>query len=152
MRSPGHSDNDASFLQDVIGCGRPVLLVVQVSQGRWYGFHGVQALVLTDQTLYRVRAGRYTLRARVVLDKFLLTDLTAARWTPRGTGGGGRISFDLAGRRKSYASKWAETAELAQALTALQAAEQPQNGSSLATTAPGASGVATPGVGPAGTP
>jgi hypothetical protein len=103
---------------------------VQVSHRRWYGHNGVQALVLTDQTLYPVRAGRYTLRAGVVLDKFLLTDLTDARWTPRGTRGAGRISFRLAGRCKSYASKWAETAELAQALTALQAAEQPQNGSS----------------------
>jgi hypothetical protein len=135
MRSPRHSDSDASLLQDVIGCGRPVLLVVQVSHRRWYGLNGVQALVLTDQTLYRVRAGRYILRPVVVLDKFLLTDLTDARWTPRGTRGAGRISFRLAGRCQSYASKWAETAELAQALTALQAAEQPQNGSSLATTA-----------------
>jgi hypothetical protein len=135
MLPRSRGDSSASFLDDVIGCGRPVLLVVQVGSGPWHGLNGVQALMLTDRALYRIRAGRHSLRVGAVLDKFLLTDITDARWTARGSRGAGRVSFCVAGRRRSYASRWAETAELAQALRTLTD-ERPRPQPSLSTIRP----------------
>lgn len=115
MKPRRYTDSEVSRLQDIIGSDRPIKLVAHVSSGPWYGFNGVQALVLTDQALYRVQASKYSVRPDVVLDKYLLSDVSDAQWTARGRNAG-RLTLRVAGTRKSYASTWAEASDLAAAL------------------------------------
>lgn len=115
MRPRQYSDSEVSRLQDIISSDRPIRLIAHVSNGPWYGFNGVQVLVLTDQALYRVQASKFAFRRDVVLDKVVLSDLSDARWIARRDSG--RISFRVAGVRKSYVSKWTEATDLAKALT-----------------------------------
>ena len=89
-----------------------------MSNGPWYGFNGVQALVLTDAAVYRVQQGWALLPDRVI-DKYLVSDISEPRWTSGRAGRGGRISFKVADARHSYASKWQEAADLAATLERL---------------------------------
>ena len=102
-------------LGDIVG-QRPVRKVAHVSTGPWYGFNGVQALVLTDDALYRVQQG-LALRPDRVMDTFLLTDLSDVFWRPGRRGRSGRIAFSVAGSRRSYASKWRDAVDLVEELT-----------------------------------
>lgn len=90
-------------------------LVAHVSNGPWYGFNGVQALVLTEAAVYRVQQGWALLPDRVI-DKYLVSDISGPRWTTGRSGRSGRISFKVAGSPHSYASKWQEAADLASEL------------------------------------
>lgn len=112
-----YSGSELSRLGEVIGRPAP-RLVAHVSHGPWYGFNGIQALALTDQALYRVQQG-YALRPERVLGTYLLSEISEPRWAPERHGRSGRLSFRVAGSRRSYASKWQEAAELASALERL---------------------------------
>lgn len=103
-------------MQDLIGSDEPIRLIAHVSHEPWYGFNGVQALVLTERALYRVQASKFAVLPDALLNTFFLSDITNTQWRPRGSGKAGRVSFKAAGRRKFYASKWVEAAELAVAL------------------------------------
>lgn len=103
-------------LQDLISSDGPIRLIAHVSNGPWYGFNGVQALVLTKHCLYRIQASQLALLPGALLNTFALSDISNAQWRPQTSGNTGRLSFRTGGRRKSYASKWAEAADLAAAL------------------------------------
>ena len=70
MDRHGYKAPELLRLADIVG--RPVRCVAHVSNGPWYGFTGVQALVLTDQALYRIPQG-YALLADRIVDTFLLS-------------------------------------------------------------------------------
>ncbi len=93
-----------------------------MSNGPWYGFNGVQALVLTPAALYRIQTG-WALRPDRVLAKYLVGDIAKPRWTTDRGGRSGRISFKVAGDARSYVSKWQEAADLAAELTRLNSSD-----------------------------
>lgn len=115
MKRRGYSGPELDNLQKVVGPSHPIRLVAHVSRGPWYGFNGVQALILTDEDLYRVQASAFALRRDRVLERFPRASLSDVRWRERSEKAG-RISFAFAGKAKSYASKWAEASEMAQLL------------------------------------
>jgi len=106
---------DQAHFQAVIR-DEPVRTVVWVSRGPWMGFNGVQALVLGNETLFRVQASRWALRPDAVLDRYPLSQITGARWIRRRSGDIGRIEFRINGERKSFTSDRPEAPELAQML------------------------------------
>ncbi|WP_157720052.1 hypothetical protein [Microlunatus sagamiharensis] len=114
MRRREYTASELSRLGDIVG-QRPARLAAHVSNGPWYGFNGIQALVLTNEAVYRVQQGWALLPDRVI-DKYLLSDISEPRWTSSRAGRTGRISFNVASARHSYASKWQEAADLALAL------------------------------------
>jgi hypothetical protein len=118
----GCTTADLLRLGDVVG-QHPVRQVAHVSNGPWYGFNGVQALVLTDHALYRVPQG-FALRANRVIDTFALSDLAGPRWEPRPDGRSGRLSFTVAGSRRSYVSRWSESEDLVRALATASSSDQ----------------------------
>ncbi|WP_375425886.1 hypothetical protein [uncultured Friedmanniella sp.] len=88
-------------------------LVAQVSTVPWYGFNGIQALVLTDDAVYRIQQSFFALRRDRILGRYPLTDISDPRWTPARNGRSGRIAFRVAGSQHCYISKWQEAVELA---------------------------------------
>jgi hypothetical protein len=90
--------------------------VVRVSSGPWVGFNGVQALVLGDETLFRIQASRWALRRDTVLDRYPLSHVTNSRWIRSSRGDAGRIEFRIDGKRKSFTSDRPEAPELAKML------------------------------------
>jgi hypothetical protein len=117
VRRREYTASELSRLGDIVG-QRPACLPAHVSNGPWYGFNGVQALVLTDEAVYRVQQGWALLPDRVI-GKYLVRDISEPRWISSRAGRAGRISFKVAGARHSYASKWQEAADLALALERL---------------------------------
>ena len=120
VRRREYTASELSRLGDIVGQG-PACLAAHVSNGPWYGFNGVQALVLTDEAVYRVQQGWALLPDRVI-GKYLVRDISEPRWISSRAGRAGRISFKVAGARHSYASKWQEAADLALALERLVSA------------------------------
>lgn len=92
----------------VAGSPGPVLHALEVSSGPWPGFDGMQALLLTSTTLYRVRASRFAVRPNAVLDVIDRDEISGARWAAGPLGGLGRLRFLADGRRRSFVSAWAE--------------------------------------------
>jgi hypothetical protein len=93
-------------------------LVAQVSHGPWVGFNGIQALVLTGKTVYRIQQG-WALRPERVISKYPVSDISDVRWTSSRGGRSGRLTFRVAGSRRSFASKWQEATDLAAELERL---------------------------------
>lgn len=117
-----YTASELSRLGDIVGQPAP-LAVVHVSHGPWYGFNGVQALVLTDAAVYRVQQGWALLPDRVI-DTYHVSEITEPRWALGRTGRAGRISFTVGGVRHSYASKWQEAADFAAGLQRLVSPSQ----------------------------
>ena len=113
----GYTASELSRFGDIVQQPAPGL-VAHVSSGPWYGFNGVQALVLTEGAVYRIQQGWALLSDRVI-DKYLLSDISEPCWTAGRGGRSGRLSFKVAGVRRSYSSKWQEAADLASELERL---------------------------------
>jgi hypothetical protein len=72
------SPKELSRLSQIVG-DDPVEAVAEVSHGPWWGFNGVQTLVLTASRLYRVQGG-FALRKDRVLESTLRSQVTNVDW------------------------------------------------------------------------
>ena len=102
-------------LQELVGSSTPIRFALDVSSGPWWGFNGVQTLVLGDAALFRVQ-GRLAIRPRVVLNVFPLSRITDARWVPTRSGRSGRLSMAVRGKRVSFVARSGKGAALAELL------------------------------------
>jgi hypothetical protein len=110
----------AAFRYAMGEAGR-VLAAADVSRGPWFGFNGVQTLIVTPSTLFVIHAGRTFIRCRVrhrlSLNEVALVDcrVTRSRLWPSV-----RLVLELRGRQISYVSRYREALVMAEVLTDLK--------------------------------
>jgi hypothetical protein len=115
-----YTDAEAANLHNAIGDDASVLAVADFSPGPWWGFNGVQTLVLTESQLFVVQRGLALTSGR--LRRSLPTcDIQQFDWRI------GRhrrreavhMTLKIGRRRRHYISKYRQAADLARQLSRL---------------------------------
>jgi hypothetical protein len=115
-----YTDAETADLHNAIGDDASVLAVADFSPGPWWGFNGVQTLVLTEGQLFVVQRGLALTSGR--LRRSLPTsDIQKLDWRI------GRhrrreavhMTLKIGPRRRHYTSKYRQAADLARQLSGL---------------------------------
>ncbi len=110
---------------DGVAAGSRVAAVAPFSHGPWWGFNGVQLIVVTDTRLEIVQTG-FTLTAGRPRLTAPLSGVQEAGWrVRRGVGGQVvRLMFTVDGRRRRYVSKFQQAVDVCEALARATTGEQ----------------------------
>jgi hypothetical protein len=115
-----YNDADLAVLRSATGGAAPVLAVADFSPGPWWGFNGVQRLVLTADRLFVVQSGYALTRGRL-RRSFPIAEVQTANWrfTRRFGFEGVQMRLKVKGRSRTYSSKYRQGADLAEQLSGL---------------------------------
>jgi hypothetical protein len=114
LQKRSYTDEEIAELSRATGGDAPMLALADFSPGPWWGFNGIQALVLTADQLHVVPQGLALTRGR--LRRSLLTaDIQSVNWRT-----GQRFGLEvilmtltMGHRRRTYTSRYQEGADLA---------------------------------------
>jgi hypothetical protein len=115
-----YTDVEVAKLRLAIRDEAPILALADFSPGRWWGFNGIQTLVLTADHVHVVPQGLALTRGR--LRRSLATaGIQRVNWQMRDRFGRKvvRMTVETGGKILSYASKYQNGADLAAELTQL---------------------------------
>ncbi|MDP9073327.1 MAG: hypothetical protein M3N98_03965 [Actinomycetota bacterium] len=115
-----YTDAETTNLRHAVGDDSPVLSVADFSPGPWWGFNGVQTLVLTKGHLFVVQGG-HALTSGRLRRSFPTSNIAKLEWRI------GRhrrreavhMTLEVGRRKRHYTSKYRQAADLAQQLTGL---------------------------------
>jgi hypothetical protein len=115
-----YTEAETANLHNAIGDDAPVLAVADFSPGPWWGFNGVQTLVLTEDQLFVVQCGFALTRGRL-RRSFSMSDIQQLDWRI------GRhrrreavhVTLKIGRRRRHYTSKYRQATDLARQLARL---------------------------------
>ena len=115
-----YTDGEVAELRRAIRDDTPMLAVADFSPGRWWGFNGIQRLVLTADQLYVVPQGLALTRGR--LRRTLpIAGIQRVSWRTQERFGrqAVRMTLSTGVRSRNYTSIYQEGAEFAAKLTQL---------------------------------
>jgi hypothetical protein len=115
-----YTDVEVAKLRHAIRDEAPMLAVADFSPGRWWGFNGIQTLVLTADHVHVVPQGLALTRDR--LRRHLATaDIETVSWRMLERFGRKvvRMTLEAGGKSRNYTSKYQNGADLATELTQL---------------------------------
>lgn len=113
-----YTDEEIAELHRAVGDDAPMLAVADFSPGPWWGFNGIQALILTADHLHVVQQGDALTRGRL-RRSLPTTSVQSLSWRT-----GDRFGLEVVQmtvktgyRRRRYTSRYLEGADLASKLS-----------------------------------
>jgi hypothetical protein len=113
-----HKDYNAADLEQLAlasGTSATILAVADFSPGAWWGFNGVQSLILTADQLFIVQK-RFGGRAGRLRQSMSTGAIRRVDWTVQRRLGRESVSMTLTteGRSQRYTSKWSNASDFAE--------------------------------------